>query len=76
MKKPKKVNFELIEDLESEPYKILQEMRKHHRDIGQAAIALASKLEIHGTIRPGWFVLALMSRTAEEFDTVPLEFEK
>ncbi len=41
MKKPKKINFELIDDLESEPYKILQQMRKHHRDIGEAAIALA-----------------------------------
>jgi hypothetical protein len=41
MKKLKKVNFELIEDLESEPYQILASMRKFHDDVGEAAIGLA-----------------------------------
>jgi len=41
MSKGKKVNFELIEDLKSEPYKILATMRKWHDDIAEAAIALA-----------------------------------
>lgn len=37
----KKINFELIEDLESEPYRILAEMRRFHEDTKGAAIALA-----------------------------------
>lgn len=41
MRRLKKVNFELIEDLESEPYQILAAMRKFHSDIDEAAIALA-----------------------------------
>lgn len=41
MSEPKAVNYEFIEDLESEPYKILDEMRHFHEDIKEAAIALA-----------------------------------
>lgn len=37
----KKINFELITDLESEPYRILAVMRSFHREIDEAAIALA-----------------------------------
>jgi hypothetical protein len=42
----KKVNFELIEDLQSEPYQILAEMRRFHDDIGGARIALAWRLNL------------------------------
>lgn len=41
MGKAKKVNFELIEDLDSEPYQILNKMRAFHEDVIEAAIALA-----------------------------------
>lgn len=41
MGKPKRINFELIEDLESEPYQILNQMRVHHDGISEAAVALA-----------------------------------
>lgn len=41
MSEPKAVNYEVIEDLESEPYLILAEMRGFHDDIQEAAIALA-----------------------------------
>lgn len=41
MGKPKKINFELIDDVESEPYQILNEMRRFHDGIREAAIALA-----------------------------------
>ena len=37
----KKINFELIEDLESEPYKILADMRLYHEDTAGASIAMA-----------------------------------
>lgn len=37
----KAVNFEIIDDLDSEPYRILQEMRSFHSDIAQARIGLA-----------------------------------
>jgi hypothetical protein len=38
---PKKINFEVIEDVDSEPYQILNSMRAFHDDISEAAIALA-----------------------------------
>lgn len=41
MIKQKAINFEVIEDIASEPYNILAQMRKFHRDIDQASIALA-----------------------------------
>lgn len=41
MSKPKKVNFELIEDNQSEPYQIMTEMRRYHEDLSEAVIALA-----------------------------------
>jgi hypothetical protein len=41
VRKAKAVNFELIDDLESEPYQILNEMRRFHEDIVEAVIALA-----------------------------------
>lgn len=41
MSKAKAVNFELIEDSESEPYRLLNEMRRFHPDVEEAAIALA-----------------------------------
>jgi hypothetical protein len=39
--KPKQINFELIEDTNSEPYQVLASMRKFHTDIDEARIALA-----------------------------------
>lgn len=45
MGKPKKINFELIEDLASHPYQILFEMRKFHEEIDEASIALAWRTE-------------------------------
>ena len=41
MSKPKKINFEVIEDFDSEPYKILEAMRQFHGDVADASIALA-----------------------------------
>jgi hypothetical protein len=41
MGKAKKINFELIEDIDSEPYRILEEMRQFHPEISGAAIAMA-----------------------------------
>jgi hypothetical protein len=46
MSKPKKINFELIEDTGSEPYQILAEMRRFHPDITDAVIALAWRLNL------------------------------
>jgi Putative phage metallopeptidase len=37
----KKINFEIIEDTDSEPYQILADMRRYHSDVDEAAIALA-----------------------------------
>ena len=45
MSKPKKVNFELIEE-PSEPYRILDEMRRFHPAIADANIALAWRKEL------------------------------
>jgi hypothetical protein len=41
MSKPKKINFELIEDVNSEPYAVLANMRKYHTDLAGAKIAMA-----------------------------------
>lgn len=47
MSKPKKVNFELIEDQKSEPYKILDSVRTaSHKKISEARIALAWRKEL------------------------------
>jgi hypothetical protein len=46
MGKPKKINFEMIEDLDSEPYQILAEMRRFHGAIDEAAIALAWRKDL------------------------------
>lgn len=46
MTKPKTVNFELIDDLMSEPHAILAEMRQFHQDIDEARIALAWQVNI------------------------------
>jgi hypothetical protein len=40
----KKVNFKVIEDSASEPYKILAKMRKFHPEVAQACIALAWRI--------------------------------
>lgn len=41
MSKAKRINFELIDDFDSEPYQILAAVRAFHDDIQEAAIALA-----------------------------------
>ena len=41
MAKDKAVNFELISDMDSEPYHVLKEMRVFHGDVDEAKIALA-----------------------------------
>ena len=41
MGKPKRINFEVIDDTKSEPYKILEKMRKFHSGVDEALIALA-----------------------------------
>ena len=46
MSKRKKINFELIEDTESEPYQILAAIRVFHDDIREASIALAWRKEL------------------------------
>jgi len=47
MKKPKRVNFELIKDQQSEPYLLLAEVRNAHRqDLDQARIALAWRIAL------------------------------
>src|SRR5690348_6575642 len=46
MSKEKKINFEFIEDLQSEPYQILREMRQFHVEIAMARIALAWRTEL------------------------------
>lgn len=41
MAKAKKINFELIEDLQSEPYQVMFRMRAHHPHLEEAHIAVA-----------------------------------
>ena len=45
MSKAKKVNFEFIDDITTEPYKILATAHKWHQDILGASIALAWRVE-------------------------------
>ena len=44
--KPKEITIELIEDLDSEPYQILKDMRKYHEDTADARIALAWRMKL------------------------------
>jgi hypothetical protein len=46
MSKQKKINFELIEDRESEPYQVLAKAMPHHDELHEAHISLAWHTDI------------------------------